>query len=72
MKLLTWMFRQKSRRPTKKSAKIGADVGRQSVDVANFLIFFLADSRPTVGLGNVTVVLLYNTGHGVFVSQLIR
>ena len=27
--LLTWVLRQKSRRPIKKSAKIGADVGRR-------------------------------------------
>ena len=56
-KLLTWVLRQKSRRPTKKSAKIGADVGRQSADVARFSHFWLTDRRATVGLGNVTVVL---------------
>ena len=56
-KLLTWVLRQKSRRPTKKSSKIGADVGRQSADVARFSHFWLADRRATVGLGNVTVVL---------------
>ena len=53
--LLTWVLRQKSRRPTKKSAKIGADVGRQSADVARFSNFWLTDRRATVGLGNVTV-----------------
>ena len=57
-KLLTWVLRQKSRRPTKKFAKIGADVGRQSADVARFSNFWLTDRRATVGLGNVTVVLL--------------
>ena len=51
------MLRQKSHRPTKNSAKIGADVGRQSADVARFSKILLADRRPTVGLGNVTVVL---------------
>ena len=56
-KLLTWVLRQKSRRPTKKFAKIGADVGRQSADVARFSHFWLTDRRATVGLGNVTVVL---------------
>ena len=56
-KLLTWVLRQKSRRPTKKSAKIGADVGRQSADVARFSHFWLTDRRATVGLGNVTVVI---------------
>ena len=55
-KLLTWVLRQKSRRPTKKSSKIGADVGRQSADVARFSHFWLIDRRATVGLGNVTVV----------------
>ena len=43
--------------PTKNSVKIGADVGRQSADVARFSKILLADHRPTVGLGNVTVVL---------------
>ena len=43
------VLRKKSRRPTKNSAKIGADVGR-------FSKILLADRRPTVGLGNVTVV----------------
>ena len=47
---------KKNRRPTKKSAIIGADVGRQSADVARISHFWLTDSRPTVGLGNVTVV----------------
>ena len=55
-KLLTWVLRQKSRRPTKKFAKIGADVGRQSADIARFSHFWLTDRRATVGLGNVTVV----------------
>ena len=56
-KLITWVLRQKSRRPTKKSAKIGADVSRQSADVARFSNFWLTDRRATVVLGNVTVVL---------------
>ena len=56
-KLLTWVLRQKSRRPTKKSTNIGAYVGRQSADVARFSLFWLTDRRATVGLGNVTVVL---------------
>ena len=56
-KLLTWVLRQKSRRPTKKSAKIGAAVGRQSAYDARFYHFLLTDRRATVGLGNVTVVL---------------
>ena len=56
MKLLTWVLRQKSRRSTKKFAKIGADVGRQSADVARFSNFWLTDRRATVGLVNVTVV----------------
>ena len=56
-KLLTWVLRQKTRRPTKKSAKIGADVGRQSAYVARFSQFLLTDRRATVGLGNVTVVI---------------
>ena len=56
-KLLTWVLRQKSCRPTKKSAKISADVGRASADVARFSKLLLADRRPTVGLSNVTVVL---------------
>ena len=51
-KLLTWVLRQKSRRPTKKSAKIGAD------NVSRFSHFWLTDRRTTVGLGNVTVVIL--------------
>ena len=51
------MLRQKSRRPTKNSAKIGTDIGRQSTDVARFSQILLAERRPTVGLGNVTVVL---------------
>ena len=55
-KLLTWVLRQKSRRPIKISAKIGADVGRQSADVARFSDFLLTDRRATVGFGNVTVV----------------
>ena len=46
----------KSRRPTKKSAKNGADVGRPSADVARFSHFWLTDRRATVGFGNVTVV----------------
>ena len=29
-KLLTWLFRQRNRRPTKASSKIGGDIGRQS------------------------------------------
>ena len=57
-KLLTWVLRQKSRRPTKNSSKNGADVDRQSADVARFSHFSLTDRRATVGLGNVTVVLL--------------
>ena len=55
-KLLTWVLRQKSCRPTKKSAKMGTDVGLQSADVARFFHFWLIDRRATVGLGNVTVV----------------
>ena len=55
-KLLIWVLRQKSCRPTKKSAKIGADVDRQSGDVARFSHFSLTDRRATVDLGNVTVV----------------
>ena len=55
-KLLTWVLRQKSYRPTKNSAKIGADVGRQSADVARFSKILLENRRPTVGFGNVTVV----------------
>ena len=50
----------KSRRPTKKSTKIGADVGRQSADVARFSHFLLTDRRETVSLGNVSVVLFRN------------
>ena len=37
-------------------SKIGADVGRQSADVARFSHYWLTDRRATVGLGNVTVV----------------
>ena len=56
-KLLTWVLRQKSRRPIKKSAKIGADVGRQSADVARFSHF----GSPTVGRPSVWVMWLqYN------------
>ena len=29
-KLLTWLFRQRNRRPTKASSKIGGNIGRQS------------------------------------------
>ena len=39
MKLLTLVLRHKSRRPTKTSAKIGADVGRQSADVGPIYLF---------------------------------
>ena len=44
-KLLTCVLRQRSRRPTKKSANIGADVGRQSAQVARFSHFSLTDRR---------------------------
>ena len=50
-KLLTWVLWQKSRRPTKKSSKISADV-------AWFSHFWLTDRQTTVTLGNVTVVLM--------------
>ena len=56
-KLLTWVLRQKSHRPTKISTIIGADVGRQSANVARFSHFWLTNRRANVGLGNVTVVL---------------
>ena len=56
-KLLTWVLRQKSRRPTKTSAKIGADGSRQSADVARFSHFWLTDGRATVGFGNMTLVI---------------
>ena len=55
-KLLTGVPRQKNRRPTKKSSKSGANIARQSADVARFSHFWLTDHRATVGLGNVTVV----------------
>ena len=51
-KLLTWVLRQKSRQPTKnkpKSVQTPADVTR-----------FSQICSPTVGLGNVTVVLFLN------------
>ena len=41
----------------KKSAKIGAYIGRQSPDVARFSQILLTDCRATVGLGDVTVEL---------------
>ena len=46
-KLLTLVLRQKNRRPTKKSSKIGADVAR-------FYEILLIGRRPTISLGNVT------------------
>ena len=50
--------KRKSRRPTKNQPKIIADVGRQSANVAWFFKILLVDRRPTVGSGNVTVVLV--------------
>ena len=41
-----------------KICKNGTDVGRQSADVARFSHFWFTNRRATVGLGNVTVVLV--------------
>ena len=48
-KLLTWVLRQKSRRPTKKSSKIGADVGRRRPTIGRRRpIFPFLAHRPSV------------------------
>ena len=58
MKLLTWVLRQKSRRSTKKFAKIGADVGRQSADNRPTSPDFRIFGSPTVGRPSVWLMWL--------------
>ena len=48
-----------------KSAKLGADVGRQTADIDRFSQILLTDLRATIGLRNATVALRNKKSTGV-------